>query len=52
MCEVCLNLEGRIARARRFATEAFDPVTKERLQQMLQELEEDLRNHLVVCKQK
>ena len=37
------ELERRLAQARRMATEPTDPLTKERLKKLVQELEEQLR---------
>jgi hypothetical protein len=37
------ELERRLAQARRMATEPTDPLTKERLKTLVQELEEQLR---------
>lgn len=37
------ELERRLDRARRMAAEPFDPVTKERLKQLIRDLEEQLR---------
>ncbi len=37
------ELEKRLEQARRIAESAFDPLTKERLQRLVQELEEQLR---------
>jgi hypothetical protein len=38
-----LELEQRLDQARRMAAEAFDPVTKERLQGLVRDLAEQLR---------
>ena len=37
------ELERRLEQARRMATSVTDPLTKERLQQLVQELEDQLR---------
>jgi hypothetical protein len=37
------ELERRLAQARRMAEEPVDPLTKERLEQLVQDLEEQLR---------
>jgi hypothetical protein len=49
MCQVCNDLKDRIEQARRHRSAGLDTLTRSRIDEMIKDLEAELREHARLC---
>jgi hypothetical protein len=49
MCDKCKELEARIEHCRKFLADSLDPLTRERIEQMLEGLQSAQREQAAIC---